>query len=381
LTSLRRSLFAFLVLALAAVLTVPAPVRADGLILDSRTPGVTGPQVDAAAISPAAAGAPTTATAARTHVVQPGETLSAIAERYGLSTAELISRNALADPDSLAVGQVLALSPAGGARFRLPAASGLTRVQLWPWPPTQGQTLVVWLEAREPISLTVSLNGEPYPVMQSDRRGWAVIPIGPLTAPGLRSLRVGAGDAWAAIPMSLAEGVFPSYDVPAAVTRPILGQTAKVNDEAQRVTAMFATESGPGWAPRSRFALPLDEDTPHSDPFGSRRTYGGGSSVSAHAGEDFSAAPGTEVKAPAAGTVLLAEPLLVRGNAVMLDHGGGVVTGYWHLQEINVAAGDRVEVGQLLGKVGSTGLSTGAHLHWELRIRGVAVDPMQWVAP
>jgi murein DD-endopeptidase MepM/ murein hydrolase activator NlpD len=78
---------------------------------------------------------------------------------------------------------------------------------------------------------------------------------------------------------------------------------------------------------------------------------------------------------------LLAEPLLVRGNAVMLDHGGGVITGYWHLDGLDVAVGETVTAGQQIGVVGSTGLSTGAHLHWELRIRGVAVDPMQWVAP
>jgi murein DD-endopeptidase MepM/ murein hydrolase activator NlpD len=76
--------------------------------------------------------------------------------------------------------------------------------------------------------------------------------------------------------------------------------------------------------------------------------------------------------------VVLAEPLFVRGNAVVLDHGRGVFTGYWHLQKLEVKAGDRVVAGQMLGEVGSTGLSTGPHLHWEMRVRGVAVDPLQW---
>ena len=132
---------------------------------------------------------------------------------------------------------------------------------------------------------------------------------------------------------------------------------------------MFATESDPGWSPRSRFEIPLEGEYPHSDPFGSRRTYGGGGAVTAHAGEDFSAPPGTVVRAPAAGTVLLAEPLLVRGNAVILDHGSGVITGYWHMQKLDVQPGQHVEAGQALGEVGSTGLSTGAHLHWEFRVR------------
>ncbi len=79
--------------------------------------------------------------------------------------------------------------------------------------------------------------------------------------------------------------------------------------------------------------------------------------------------------------VVLAAALFVRGNAIVLDHGNGVYTGYWHLSALDVAAGDQVTRGQLLGEVGSTGLSTGAHLHWELRIAGMAVDPLQWVAP
>jgi murein DD-endopeptidase MepM/ murein hydrolase activator NlpD len=86
------------------------------------------------------------------------------------------------------------------------------------------------------------------------------------------------------------------------------------------------------------------------------------------------------VTAPADAIVALAEPLQVRGNAVILDHGRGVFTGYWHLSELRVTPGQRVAAGDLLGLVGNTGLSTGAHLHWELRIYGIAVDPMQFLA-
>jgi murein DD-endopeptidase MepM/ murein hydrolase activator NlpD len=76
--------------------------------------------------------------------------------------------------------------------------------------------------------------------------------------------------------------------------------------------------------------------------------------------------------------VVLAEPLTVRGNAVIVDHGLGVHTGYWHLSRIDVAAGQVVKVGDAIGQVGTTGLSTGSHLHWELRIGDVPVDPMEW---
>ena len=83
--------------------------------------------------------------------------------------------------------------------------------------------------------------------------------------------------------------------------------------------------------------------------------------------------------APADGVVALAEPLHIRGNAVILDHGRGIFTGYWHLSEFRVKPGQIVKRGDILGLVGNTGLSTGAHLHWEMRIDGVAVDPLQFL--
>jgi murein DD-endopeptidase MepM/ murein hydrolase activator NlpD len=80
------------------------------------------------------------------------------------------------------------------------------------------------------------------------------------------------------------------------------------------------------------------------------------------------------------GTVALAEPLQVRGNAVILDHGLGVLTGFWHLSQIDVSPGEQVAKGQVVGLVGNTGLSTGPHLHWEMRVLSVPVDPLQWTA-
>jgi murein DD-endopeptidase MepM/ murein hydrolase activator NlpD len=84
------------------------------------------------------------------------------------------------------------------------------------------------------------------------------------------------------------------------------------------------------------------------------------------------------VYCPAPGKVVLAETLQVRGNVVIVDHGRGVMSGFWHLSQINVKSGDEVWAGQVVGLVGSTGLSTGAHLHWEMRVNGVPVDPLQW---
>jgi murein DD-endopeptidase MepM/ murein hydrolase activator NlpD len=113
--------------------------------------------------------------------------------------------------------------------------------------------------------------------------------------------------------------------------------------------------------------------------FGSRRSYNGSAYNFFHTGLDFCGGVGIEIRAPAAGRVVFAEPLVVRGIATMLDHGWGVYTGYMHQSEIFVEAGDFVEKGQLIGLVGGTGRVTGAHLHWEVWVGGVQVDPVEWL--
>ncbi|MDW8268706.1 MAG: M23 family metallopeptidase, partial [Anaerolineae bacterium] len=115
-----------------------------------------------------------------------------------------------------------------------------------------------------------------------------------------------------------------------------------------------------------------------TSPYGTKRSYNGGPVSSFHAGTDWGAPEGTPVWAPAHGTVVLAEMLDVRGGAVIIDHGLGVTSNFWHLSRIDVRPGDRVAPGDVIGLVGTTGLSTAAHLHWELRVGTLAVDPLQW---
>ncbi len=243
----------------------------------------------------------------------------------------------------------------------------------------QGQTLAVSVQARSPVAFSLSFLGRPYAVHAGGASGWALVPVPPLQKPGYAPLLLSAGDQQLILNVPVVAGKFETINIPAAVAGPILSEAAKVNAEASRMAKLFAGVTDGGWDPRSRFAAPLHGQFAHTSPFGSRRTYGKDPTLSAHAGEDYSAPPGTPVYAPAAGAVVLAEKLFVRGNAVVLDHGNGVFTGYWHMSELNVKPGEQVKLGQVLGKVGTTGLSTGAHLHWELRVAGMAVDPLQWV--
>ncbi|MDE0228901.1 MAG: M23 family metallopeptidase [Spirochaetaceae bacterium] len=112
--------------------------------------------------------------------------------------------------------------------------------------------------------------------------------------------------------------------------------------------------------------------------FGDRRLYrydDNSTDRSIHNGVDFAAPEGTVVVAAGAGTVVMARFRIITGLTVVIEHLPAVYSLYYHLSRLNVALGERVEPGTALGAVGSTGLATGPHLHWEVRAAGVAVDP------
>jgi murein DD-endopeptidase MepM/ murein hydrolase activator NlpD len=109
--------------------------------------------------------------------------------------------------------------------------------------------------------------------------------------------------------------------------------------------------------------------------FGSGRLFNG-RLASSHGGVDFAGQPGDSVRAANRGVVALVENFFLAGNVVYIDHGGGVVTGYFHLTQSLVAVGDTVQRGQEIGLVGATGRVTGPHLHWSARYGEHTVDPM-----
>lgn len=112
--------------------------------------------------------------------------------------------------------------------------------------------------------------------------------------------------------------------------------------------------------------------------YGEQRSVNGSTPSGHHGGTDFGTAEGTPVVATNRGRVVLARQLKVRGNMVIIDHGGGLYSGYGHLSAIEVAEGDLVEAGQQIGLVGNTGLSTGAHLHWEMASHGILLDGLRF---
>lgn len=112
-----------------------------------------------------------------------------------------------------------------------------------------------------------------------------------------------------------------------------------------------------------------------SSPYGAQRFYNG-EARRPHYGVDIAAPAGTPVLAPAAGVVTLAdEDMYFEGGLIFVDHGQGFNSVFMHLSELNVAVGDVIEQGQVIGLVGSTGRSTGPHLDWRIRWQGRNVDP------
>jgi murein DD-endopeptidase MepM/ murein hydrolase activator NlpD len=129
---------------------------------------------------------------------------------------------------------------------------------------------------------------------------------------------------------------------------------------AAKRAAALDRQAAEGW--KERFLRPAPGRV--TGVYGSQRVYGG-LPRPPHWGLDIAAPTGTPVKAAASGIVRLAEgPFLVEGNLVLIDHGAGLVSVYIHLSEIRVTAGQRVRQGDIVGAVGTTGRSTGPHLHW-----------------
>jgi biotin carboxyl carrier protein len=128
------------------------------------------------------------------------------------------------------------------------------------------------------------------------------------------------------------------------------------------------------------WSLPLRLPRPGriTSPYGGAREYNG-KVTSRHTGTDFAGAIGAPVTAPTRGVVALVADFYLAGKAVYVDHGAGLVTGYFHLSRADVAVGDTVSAGQRIGAVGRSGRVTGPHLHWIMRYGAISVDPMSLV--
>jgi murein DD-endopeptidase MepM/ murein hydrolase activator NlpD len=152
----------------------------------------------------------------------------------------------------------------------------------------------------------------------------------------------------------------------------------RASEIAQINAARAIHSDSQGW--RQRFLWPATG--PISGVFGSQRIYAGEPGAP-HSGVDIARPAGTSVVAPADGVVVLAarEPFTLEGRLLMIDHGMGLSSAMLHLSRIDVAVGQLVSRGQLVGAIGATGRATGPHLHWGMRWRDERIDPQLLAGP
>lgn len=181
----------------------------------------------------------------------------------------------------------------------------------------------------------------------------------------------------------IVSGGYP--DDPLLYVDPATIDPASTEPELQQLIAL-TTPASPTRLWTGNFispAIAYAESTYFTSRYGNRRTYiGQGTDLSIegfHTGLDFGGGEGFAISAPAPGVVVFAGPWTVRGNATVIDHGWGVYSGIWHQSVIQVQVGQTVNTGDVIGLVGGTGRVTGAHLHWELWVNGVQVDPLDWL--
>ncbi|MEG3861631.1 M23 family metallopeptidase [Microcoleus sp. herbarium12] len=258
------------------------------------------------------------------------------------------------------------------------SAAPALQVQVTPANPELGDTLsvIIQVDSGSPTP-TVSVEQKNYPAFPiGNSRFRVLLPTTPLDKAGARLLQVAGDGQVQNLSVQVRSRNFPTQ----SITLPPGKDSEGTDAEFDRVDAFKALVTpqkfwnGPLLRPNSGEITTI---------YGVRRYYNG---VFAndyyHRGVDYAGAYGSPVVAPAAGRVSLvgreSQGFKIHGNVVGIDHGQGVASILMHLSRIDVKEGDFVKAGQVIGALGSTGASTGPHLHWGLYVHGQSVDPVPW---
>jgi murein DD-endopeptidase MepM/ murein hydrolase activator NlpD len=224
----------------------------------------------------------------------------------------------------------------------------------------------------------IPAEGETPPLMA------AVLAVPATAKPGRAVIRVeSAAGVIGEIPLQIGEREFVSevIELNEVLTGIRADPDPQKTTESNQLWAIINHTGGDIYC-SGNFSAPVTS-TRRTSFFGDRRVFkysNGKSDTSIHAGVDYGVPKGTPVTACGPGKVVLARFRIVTGNSVVIEHLPGVYSLYYHMDNIEAAEGDMVIAGSLLGHSGATGLATGPHLHWEIRVSGENTDPDAFIA-
>lgn len=223
----------------------------------------------------------------------------------------------------------------------------------------------------------VELLGKKVPLFRQSESTWlAIAGVGALETPRKVDLTIrdAAGAVVHTAPLTIANA---QYRVRNLQPTPSMTSLKPSPGEIERAAALLATIT-----PEKHWTEPLHPPTPHciGSPFGVQTWYNGKPSGSYHRGIDLYSGTGVPVQAVADGYVRIAQMWNMQGGMVGIDHGQGLISTYLHQSKLLVSEGQFVKRGDTVGLVGSTGFSTGPHLHWGLAVGGVPINGATWIA-
>jgi murein DD-endopeptidase MepM/ murein hydrolase activator NlpD len=320
----------------------------------------------------------------RRSMLSAGQSLLELAVLQGVNPWTMVAANELEGSWAGLPGDTLVLpgeAPEGPGA--LPPDIQLASLE--PQPLVQGKLADIQITSSEGITLSGELAGRKLNFFSTEIGKQAALQgvsakqdpgVYPLTIMG--SLADGTSFGFTQM-VSVQDGGYP-FDPPLSVDPATIDPEVTEPENAQYAALSSVITPEKYWD--GVFGRPVDPAFADCWPsrFGNRRSYNDGPYDYYHTGLDFCGQVGQPIYAPADGVVVFTDFLTVRGNATVINHGEGVYTGYFHQSEFLVQPGDRVTKGQLIGRIGATGRVIGPHLHWEVIVGGVQVDPMDWLA-
>ncbi len=309
----------------------------------------------------------------------PDETPLEAAILSGSSPWQIISNNQVKGTWDIIPGEAL-FGPAEISE-QPGTIQGIEQISINNLPIIQGETLEIHIQTDLPAQFTGQFNETTLAFFTEDNSNYFNFSgIHALEEPGVYPLEItaefsnGTQQSFNQLVL-LAEGGYGNEWV--NVPEDYLDQDAIAQEDSYLEPILSQASQERYWD--RRFIYPVDEPCIGSL-YGQRRDYNNGNFFFYHTGLDFTVcAQNLNVYAAAAGEVVVSEALYVKGNAIVIDHGWGVYSIYAHLAEFRVQAGDIVQPGDLIGIIGNTGRSAGPHLHFEIDILGIPVNPLSWL--